>query len=154
MRLIKLVATFALVALVQFYLCAAAGTQTRPTAIVGGTLIDWNGRPAVEDAAIVIRDRRFQGVGMPEQRWQRNSIIVRTEEEARKAVRAHVERGMDGFKFFERLLPEVAKAAADEARRLGRPVIAHSVDIFSAVDAGYTSVEYSWAVMFTTIREA
>ncbi|TMA11615.1 MAG: hypothetical protein E6J89_07220 [Deltaproteobacteria bacterium] len=61
---------------------------------------------------------------------------------------------MDGFKFFERLSPEVAKAAADEARRLGRSVIAHSVDIFSAVDAGYTSVEHSWAVMFTTIRDA
>jgi imidazolonepropionase-like amidohydrolase len=84
----------------------------------------------------------------------RNSIIVRTEEEARQAVRAHVEKGMDGFKFLERLAPEVAKAAADEARRLGRPVIAHSLDIFSAVDAGYTSVEHSWAVMFTTIRDA
>jgi imidazolonepropionase-like amidohydrolase len=244
MRLTKLVATFALVASIQFYLCADGVTQTRPVAIVGGTLIDGTGRPAVEDAAIVIRDGRFQEVGrrgevrvpqgaevidakgktilpglidghchywewvgelylaygvttcpdinnsptdwilaqregvqkgkirgprlwisgyaldgprpagMPEQRWQRNSIIVRTEEEARKAVRAHVERGMDGFKFFERLSPEVAKAAADEARRLGRPVIAHSVDIFSAVDAGYTSVEHSWAVMFTTIRDA
>ena len=63
MRLTKLVATFALVALVQFYLCAAAGTQTRPMAIVGGTLIDGTGRPAVEDAAIVIRDGRFQEVG-------------------------------------------------------------------------------------------
>src|SRR5213594_2452270 len=52
MRLIKLVAAFALVALVQFYLCAAAGT-----------LIDGTGRPAVEDAAIVIRDGRFQEVG-------------------------------------------------------------------------------------------
>lgn len=91
--------------------------------------------------------------GMPEQRWQRGSIIVQTEEEARKAVKAHVEKGMDGFKFLERLTPQVAKAAADEARRLGRPVIAHSIDIFSAVDAGYTSVEHSWAVMFTSIRD-
>lgn len=91
--------------------------------------------------------------GMPEQRWQRSSVIVQTEEEARKAVRAHVEKGVDGFKFLERLSPEVAKAAADEARRLGRPVIAHSLDIFAAVDAGYTSVEHSWAVMFTSIRD-
>src|SRR5437867_7383214 len=188
MRLIKLVAAFALVALVQFYLCADAGTQTRPVAIVGGTLIDGTGRPAVEDAAIVIRDGRFQEVGrrgevrvpqgaevidakgktilpglidghchywewvgelylaygvttcpdinnsptewiiaqkegiqkgkirgprlwisghaldgprpqgMAEQRWQRGSIIVRTEEEARKAVQEHVNKGMDGFK--------------------------------------------------------
>ena len=91
--------------------------------------------------------------GMPEQRWQRGSVIVRTEEEARKAVRAHVEMGVDGFKFLERLSPEVAKTAAEEARRLGRPVIAHSLDIFSAVEAGFTSVEHSWAVMFTTIRD-
>ena len=91
--------------------------------------------------------------GMPEQRWQRGSIIVRTEDEARKAVQDHVNRGMDGFKFLERLEPNVAKAAAEEARRLGKPVIAHSVNIFDAVDAGYTSVEHSWAVMFTTIRD-
>jgi imidazolonepropionase-like amidohydrolase len=91
--------------------------------------------------------------GMPEQRWQRGSIIVRTEDEARKAVRAHVEKGMDGFKVLERVSPEVAKAIADEARKLGRPVIGHSVNIFDAVDAGYTSIEHSWAVMFTTIRD-
>jgi imidazolonepropionase-like amidohydrolase len=91
--------------------------------------------------------------GMPEQRWQRGSIIVRTEEEARKAVQEHVDKGMDGFKFLERLAPNVAKAAAEEARRLGKPVIGHSVNIFDAVDAGYTSVEHSWAVMFTTIRD-
>jgi len=244
MQLTRFVATFALIGFIQFYPSAGAGAQTRPVAIVGGTLIDGTGGPAVEDAAVVIRNGRFQEVGrrgqvrlpqgaevinakgktilpglidghchywewvgelylaygvttcpdinnsptdwilaqhegvqkgkirgprlwisgyaldgprpagMPEQRWQRNSIIVRTEEEARKAVRAHVEKGMDGFKFFERLSPEVARAAADEARRLGRPVIAHSIDIFSAVDAGYTSVEHSWAVMFTTIRDA
>ncbi len=91
--------------------------------------------------------------GMPEQRWQRGSVIVRTEDEARKAVQEHVNKGMDGFKFLERLAPNVAKAAAEEARRLGKPVIGHSINIFDAVDAGYTSVEHSWAVMFTTIRD-
>ena len=91
--------------------------------------------------------------GMPEQRWQRGSVIVRTEDEARKAVQEHVNKGMDGFKFLERLAPNVAKAAAEEARRLGRPVIGHSLNIFDAVDAGYTSVEHSWAVMFTSIRD-
>lgn len=91
--------------------------------------------------------------GMPEQRWQRGSIIVRTEEEARAAVRAHVEKGMDGFKVLERVSPEVAKAIADEARKLGKPVIGHSVNMFEAIDAGYTSIEHTWAVMFTTIRD-
>jgi imidazolonepropionase-like amidohydrolase len=91
--------------------------------------------------------------GMPEQRWQRGSIIVRTEDEARKAVQEHVNKGMDGFKFLERLAPNVAKAAAEEARQLGKPVIGHSVNMFDAIDAGYTSIEHSWAVMFTTIRD-
>jgi len=91
--------------------------------------------------------------GMPEQRWQRGSIIVRTDEEARKAVRAHVEKGMDGFKVLERVSPEVAEAIADEARKLGRPVIGHSVNMWDTINAGYTSIEHSWAVMFTTIRD-
>ena len=243
MKLTKLLGRMALIVLIFFSLSAGGAAQTRPVAIVGGTLIDGTGRPPVEDAVIVFQGGRIQeagkrndvsvprgaqaidakgktilpglidghchywewvgelylaygvttcpdinnsptewilaqreGVqkgkiraprlwisghaldgprpaGMPEQRWQRGSIIVRTEDEARKAVRAHVEQGMDGFKFLERLSPEVAKAAADEARRLGRPVIAHSLDIFSAVNAGYTSVEHSWAVMFTTVRD-
>jgi imidazolonepropionase-like amidohydrolase len=217
--------------------------QTRPIAIVGGTLIDGSGRAAVEDTIVVFQSGRIQEVGkrgevaiprgaqvidakgktilpglidghchywewmgelylaygvttcpdinnsptewilaqkegiqkgkirgprlwisghaidgprpqgMPEQRWQRGSVIVRTEEEARKAVQEHVNKGMDGFKFLERLAPAVAKAATDEARKLGRPVIAHSTNIFDAVDAGYTSVEHSWAVMFTSIRD-
>ena len=221
----------------------APSAQTRPVAIVGGTLIDGTGRAAVEDAVIVFQNGRIQDVGrrgevavpakaqtidakgktilpglidghchywewigelhlaygvttcpdinnsptewiiaqkegiqkgkirgprlwisghaldgprpqgMPEQRWQRGSIIVRTEDEARKAVEEHVNKGMDGFKFLERLAPNVAKAAAEEARRLGRPVIGHSVNMFDAIDAGYTSIEHSWAVMFTTIRD-
>jgi Amidohydrolase family/IPT/TIG domain len=228
-------------------LCLTFGSglwaQTRPIAIVGGTLIDGSGRAAVEDAIVVFQSGRIQEVGkrgevaiprgaqvidakgktilpglidghchywewmgelylaygvttcpdinnsptewilaqkegiqkgkirgprlwisghaidgprpqgMPEQRWQRGSVIVRTEEEARKAVQEHVSKGMDGFTFLERLAPAVAKAAADEARKLGRPVIAHSTNIFDAVDAGYTSVEHSWAVMFTSIRD-
>ena len=92
--------------------------------------------------------------GMPEQRWQRGSIIVRTDDEARKAVRDHVAKGMDGFKVLERVSPEVAKAIADEARKLGKPVIGHSVNMWETIDAGYTSIEHSWAVMFTTIKDA
>ena len=58
-------------------------------------------------------------------RRQRTSIIVDSEEEARKAVRGLVDKGVDGIKLFERLKPNVAKAAADEARKLGRPVFGH-----------------------------
>jgi imidazolonepropionase-like amidohydrolase len=235
--------TIFLSVLFLFVLAPALRAQTRPIAVVGGTLIDGTGRAAVEDAVVVFQNGRIQGVGkrgeipvpakaqtidakgktilpglidghchywewqgelhlaygvttcpdinnsptdwiiaqkegiqkgkirgprlwisghaldgprpqgMPEQRWQRGSIIVRTEDEARKAVREHVEKGVDGFKFLERIAPNVAKAAAEEARRSGKPVIGHSVNMYDAIDAGYASIEHSWAMMFTTIRD-
>ena len=37
--------------------------QTRPIAIVGGTLIDGTGRSAITDAVIIISDGKFQEVG-------------------------------------------------------------------------------------------
>jgi imidazolonepropionase-like amidohydrolase len=86
-------------------------------------------------------------------RRQRTSIIVHNEEEARKAVRMLADKGVDGYKFFERLSPQVARAGAEEAHRLGRPVIAHSLDIFAAADAGYQSVEHSWSVAYTSIQD-
>jgi imidazolonepropionase-like amidohydrolase len=86
-------------------------------------------------------------------RRQRTSIIVESEDEARKAVRMLVEKGVDGVKLFERLTPQTAKAAADEARQLGRPVFGHSLDIFAAADAGYQSVEHSWSVLYTSIQD-
>ncbi len=86
-------------------------------------------------------------------RRQRTSIIVRNEEEAKKAVRDLADKGVDGYKFFERLSPQVAKAGAAEAHRLGKPVIAHSLDIFAAADAGYQSVEHSWSVAYTSIQD-
>ncbi|MBI4488459.1 MAG: amidohydrolase family protein, partial [Deltaproteobacteria bacterium] len=86
-------------------------------------------------------------------RRQRGSIIVQTSDDARKAVRELVEKGVDGIKLFERLTPEVAKAAAEEAHRHGRPVFGHSLDIFAAADAGYQSVEHSWSVLYSSIRD-
>jgi hypothetical protein len=78
---------------------------------------------------------------------------VENEEEARKAVRMLAEKGVDGVKLFERLSPQAAKAAADEAHRLGRPVFGHSLDIFVSADAGYQSVEHSWSVLYTSIED-
>ncbi len=92
--------------------------------------------------------------GLGGQRRQRTSIIVKSEEEARRAVRMLVEKGVDGVKLFERLTPQAAKAADDEARRLGRPVFGHSLDIFASADAGYQSVEHSWSVLYTSIQDA
>jgi Amidohydrolase family len=86
-------------------------------------------------------------------RRQRTSIIVDSEDEAHKAVRSLAEKGVDGVKLFERLKPNVAKAAADEAHKLGRPVFGHSLDIFTAATNGYQSVEHSWSVVYTSIQD-
>jgi len=91
--------------------------------------------------------------GMGANRRQRTSVIVDNEDDARKAVRMLAEKGVDGYKLFERLTPQVAKAAAEEAHRLGKPVMAHSLDIFAAADAGYQSVEHSWSVAYTSIQD-
>src|SRR6188474_3037037 len=46
-----------------FVLAPAVWAQTRPIAIVGGTLIDGTGRATVEDAVVVFQDGRIQDVG-------------------------------------------------------------------------------------------
>ncbi len=94
-----------------------------------------------------------EGLSAGALRRQRTSIIVENEEEARKAVRMLAEKGVDGFKLFERLTPQVAKAAADEAHRLGRPVFGHSLDIFTSAANGYQSTEHSWSVLYTSIQD-
>ena len=94
-----------------------------------------------------------EGLSAGALRRQRTSIIVENEEEARKAVRELVAKGVDGVKLFERLTPQVAKAAADEAHRLGRPVFGHSLDIFTSAANGYQSTEHSWSVLYTSIQD-
>jgi imidazolonepropionase-like amidohydrolase len=86
-------------------------------------------------------------------RRQRMSTFVTNEEQAREAVRAAIAKGVDGFKLFERLRPQDAKAATDEAHRAGKPVIGHSLDIYASADAGYQSVEHAWSVLFTSITD-
>ena len=107
--------------------------------------------PRVWASANIIDGPPPEGTGML--RRQRTSIIVDSEDEARKAVRDLVDKGVDGIKLFERLKPQVAKAAADEAHKLGRPVFGHSLDIFTAAANGYQSVEHSWSVVYTSIQD-
>ena len=107
--------------------------------------------PRVWASANIIDGPPPEGTGVL--RRQRTSIIVDTEEEARQAVRGLLEKGVDGIKLFERLKPHVAKAAADEAHKLGRPVFGHTLDIFTAAENGYQSVEHSWSVVYTSIQD-
>jgi imidazolonepropionase-like amidohydrolase len=107
--------------------------------------------PRVWASANIIDGPPPEGTGTL--RRQRTSIIVDSEDEARKAVRDLVEKGVDGIKLFERLKPQVAKAAVDEAHKYGRPVFGHSLDIFTAAANGYQSVEHSWSVVYTSIQD-
>src|SRR6266404_4282562 len=107
--------------------------------------------PRVWASANIIDGPPPEGTGTL--RRQRTSIIVDSEDEARQAVRGLVEKGVDGIKLFERLKPQVAKAAADEAHKFGRPVFGHSLDIFTAAANGYQSVEHSWSVVYTSIQD-
>jgi hypothetical protein len=107
--------------------------------------------PRVWASANIIDGPPPEGTGTL--RRQRTSIIVDSEEESRKAVRELVEKGVDGIKLFERLKPQVAKAAVDEAHKFGRPVFGHSLDIFTAAGNGYQSVEHSWSVVYTSIQD-
>jgi hypothetical protein len=107
--------------------------------------------PRVWASANIIDGPPPEGTGTL--RRQRTSIIVDSEEESRKAVRGLVEKGVDGIKLFERLKPQVGKAAVDEAHKLGRPVFGHSLDIFTAATNGYQSVEHSWSVVYTSIQD-
>jgi imidazolonepropionase-like amidohydrolase len=107
--------------------------------------------PRVWASANIIDGPPPEGTGTL--RRQRTSIIVDSENESRKAVRELVEKGVDGIKLFERLKPQVAKAAVDEAHKLGRPVFGHSLDIFTAAANGYQSVEHSWSVVYTSIQD-
>ena len=107
--------------------------------------------PRVWASANIIDGPPPEGTGTL--RRQRTSIIVDSEEESRKAVRSLAEKGVDGVKLFERLKPNVAKAAVDEAHKLGRPVFGHSLDIFTAATNGYQSVEHSWSVVYTSIQD-
>jgi len=107
--------------------------------------------PRVWASANIIDGPPPEGTGVL--RRQRTSIIVDSEDEARKAVRDLVDKGVDGIKLFERLKPQVAKAAVEEAHKLGRPVFGHSLDIFTAAANGYQSVEHSWSVVYTSIQD-
>jgi imidazolonepropionase-like amidohydrolase len=107
--------------------------------------------PRVWASANIIDGPPPEGTGTL--RRQRTSIIVDSEDEARKAVDGLVEKGVDGIKLFERLKPQVAKAAVEEAHKHGRPVFGHSLDIFTAAANGYQSVEHSWSVVYTSIQD-
>jgi hypothetical protein len=80
--------------------------------------------------------------------------LVKTPEEARQVVREKKQLGLDIIKLNEFVTPDVLRAAADEANRLGLPVTCHCLDVFLAAEAGFAGVEHHWAPGMTSIADA
>src|SRR4051794_8989482 len=66
--------------------------------------------------------------GMWDPRIERGNIVLRSAEEARRAVRRKKELGCDLIKLNEFLPPDLVKIVCEEAHGLGLPVITHSWD--------------------------
>jgi imidazolonepropionase-like amidohydrolase len=80
-------------------------------------------------------------------------LVAKTPEEAREIVRKKKAMGLDILKLNEYVSPEVLKAAADEAHRLGLPVTCHCLDVYLASAAGFAGVEHHWAPGMTSISD-
>jgi hypothetical protein len=92
----------------------------------------------------------------PPPAWARRAEsghLVKSAEEARAVVRRKKEMGLDIVKFNEYVEPEVIKAGAEEANRLGLPVTCHCLDVFLAAEAGFAGVEHHWAPGMTSISD-
>lgn len=79
--------------------------------------------------------------------------LVKTPEEAREAVRRKKAAGIDIVKFNEYVAPEVIKAGAEEAEKLGLPVTCHCLDVFLAAENNFAGVEHHWGMGMTTIGD-
>jgi hypothetical protein len=79
--------------------------------------------------------------------------LVTTPEEARAAVREKKAKGLEIVKFNEYAAPDVVRAGAEEANRLGLPVTCHCLDVFLAAEAGFAGVEHHWGPGMTSISD-
>ena len=79
--------------------------------------------------------------------------LVKTPEEARETVRRKKSTGIDIVKFNEYVAPEVIKAGAEEAEKLGLPITCHCLDVFLAAENNFAGVEHHWGMGMTTIGD-
>jgi hypothetical protein len=61
--------------------------------------------------------------------------------------------GLDIVKFNEYVAPEVIKAGAEEANKLGLPITCHCLDVFVAAENNFAGVEHHWGMGMTTIGD-
>ena len=83
----------------------------------------------------------------------RGYIKADTPDEVRAAIQAKNREGYDVIKLSEYLTPELVKAAADEAHRLGMGVTGHTWDAIASAKAGVDGIEHIWAVGYTSIMD-
>jgi Amidohydrolase family len=79
------------------------------------------------------------------------SIVVRTADETRAAIRKKQELGCDQIKLNEFLEFDLVKVAVEEAHSLGMGVTCHSADAIQSSNAGVDAIEHIWSVGNTTI---
>jgi len=79
--------------------------------------------------------------------------LVKTPDEARDAVRKKKDAGIEIIKFNEYVAPEVIKAGAEEANKLGMPITCHCLDVFVAAENNFAGVEHHWGMGMTTIGD-
>jgi hypothetical protein len=79
--------------------------------------------------------------------------LVKTPDEARAVVRKKKEMGIEIIKFNEYVEPEVIKAGAEEANKLGMPITCHCLDVFLAAENNFAGVEHHWGMGMTTIGD-
>jgi amidohydrolase family protein len=92
----------------------------------------------------------------PPPAWARRAergYLVNTPDEARAAVRKKKEIGTEIIKFNEYVAPEVIKAGAEEANKLGMPITCHCLDVFLAAENNFAGVEHHWGMGMTTIGD-
>jgi hypothetical protein len=90
----------------------------------------------------------------PDGRSSRGNIVVRTPDEARRAVRRKYDLGCDIIKLNEFLPRELVKVVAEEAHQLGMPVTAHSLDVIQSAKAGVDAIEHIWSVGNSSLLHA
>lgn len=83
----------------------------------------------------------------------RGYIAVDNADRVRAAVQQKKKDGYDVIKLSEYLTPDLVKAAAEEAHRLGMGVTSHTWDAIASANAGVDGIEHIWAVGYTSIMD-
>lgn len=116
----------------------AMGLIRGPRLYVSGNLID-----GVSDSPRA----SMGGASLDRRRYNRTR--VRSVEEARDAVRALVQRGVDFIKVYQDLTLEQLAAVVEEVHRSGLAVVGHTDDASADAKAGIDGITHLWGIALT-----